>query len=148
MENGNRSKVMGAISLAAAGLIAMAGISLSHGESPQLSISRSNQTVTVRWEGTTNEWELCAKSAWDRPIYSNDVLIGYEIYETEFIRPNSNQLFETVGSNTLVTLPIDPTVNKFFFLRPTNDFPPFPTEPLPGRDVTGISSPPTQLRRL
>lgn len=125
MGNENRIKAVGKVALVLAGLGLLAGFRLCYGDPPPMSISRSNDTVTVSWRQTTNAWQVFAKSGWDRDVYSNGVVIYREIFETELIRPATNVIFQTNGSNISVTMPIDHTGNqKWFFLEPTNNLPP------------------------
>jgi hypothetical protein len=124
MENRNGMKAVGAMAFVLAGVGLLTGLRLCYGDPPPLSISRSNDTVRVSWQQTTNGWQLTAKGQWYYTIDSNGVV---QVERTQFIHPSTNVFFQTNGSNIFVTLPIDPTVStKFFFLEPTNSLPPFP----------------------
>jgi hypothetical protein len=100
----------------------IAGFTACFGDSPTLSITKSNNNVIITWPQTASNLVLVATPGLDHVYYSSNDVVYVEIYPRTII-PASK--YVTNGANISVVLPIDST-NKFFLLQ-TNVFvqPPF-----------------------
>jgi len=97
-------------------VILIAGFQMCFGDDPQLSITKSNQSVILTWPLTADTNWVLATTSLDPPFESNGVvyILAKHIYP-------SNR-YSTNGTNLFIVLPVDYSGNTFYTLL-TNNFP-------------------------
>ncbi len=96
------------------------GFHVCFGDSPKLSITRSNANMILTWPQTSGSWQLFETQGLD--YYSTSNGVPYKKVYPRTFAPNSS--YSTNGANILVVYPTDFSATTAFFLLHTNNPPP------------------------